>query len=128
MARCSNCGIELLGSMTKCPKCGYDTVSGQIDQKYLDSVEKSREIKPAATQNNQGVVAPYATGGLVAWSIITILLCTIPGIVALVETTAINKCTTVEEQQKKISSAQTWCIVGTVLGVIYLIVTLSRAF
>ena len=66
-------------------------------------------------------VAPIPTGGLMAWSIITLLLCLIPGIVALVKTTGINKSATVEEQQKKYSSARTWCIIGTVLGVLSVI-------
>ncbi len=66
-------------------------------------------------------VPPAATGGLVAWSIITLLLCTIPGIVALVQTVGVNKCITVEEQQKKMSSARTWCIIGTILGILAII-------
>ena len=66
-------------------------------------------------------VEPVATGGLLAWSIVTLLLCTIPGIVALVQTLGINKCTSVEEQQKKMKNAKIWCIVGTVLGVLAVI-------
>lgn len=61
-------------------------------------------------------VEPAATGGLLAWSIVTLLLCLIPGIVALVQTLGINKCATVEEQKKKMDSARLWCIIGTVLG------------
>ena len=68
-----------------------------------------------------------STGGLIAWSIITLLLCTIPGIVALVQTTGINKCMTRAEQQKKMSSAKTWCLVGTILGGLYCLVTLIAA-
>lgn len=62
-------------------------------------------------------VPKYPTGGLMAWSIITLLLSTIPGIVALVQTNKINKSATVEEQQKHISNAKIWCIVGTVIGI-----------
>ena len=43
MARCGNCGLELLGSMKKCPKCGYDLSTGQIDNNYLEKLNKSRE-------------------------------------------------------------------------------------
>lgn len=99
MAYCSNCGSELPGNTAICPNCGYNIFRGQ----------ETREVQP------------YATGGLVAWSIITLLLCLIPGIVALVQTTGINSCTTPELQAQKIRSAKTWCIVGTVLGVIGLI-------
>lgn len=66
-------------------------------------------------------VAPIPTGGLLAWSIVSILLCLIPGIVALVQTIGINKCTTAEEQAKKANSAKIWCIVATVLGVLSII-------
>lgn len=55
MAHCANCGIELLGSMKKCPKCGYNTVTGQIDQQYLDALEKSREKEPFAQANTYDV-------------------------------------------------------------------------
>ena len=70
-------------------------------------------------------VSPIPVGGMIAWSIITIFLCTIPGIVGLVYTLKINKCTTVEEQQKALKTAKTWCIVGTVLGILSVIGTLA---
>lgn len=74
-------------------------------------------------QNNfyNQMPAPYSTGGLLAWSIVSILLCTIPGIVALVNTVNINKAQTYEEQQQKIAAAKRWCIIATVLGVIYIV-------
>ena len=76
--------------------------------------------QPVYTQQpNYGAaqqVTPVSTGGLLAWAIISILLCTIPGIVALVKVLGINNSVTVEEQQKKLSSAKTWCIIATVLG------------
>ena len=71
--------------------------------------------------SEQKSAEPVATGGLVAWAIVTILLCWIPGIVALINALGINKCATAEEQQRKISQTKTWCLVGTVLGVVYLI-------
>ena len=70
-------------------------------------------------------MTPYASGGLIAWSIVCLLLCLIPGIVALVNAIGINKATTVEEQQKKVKTTKTWCIIGTILGVISLIYTLA---
>lgn len=127
MAFCSNCGTELLGSMTKCPKCGYNTITGQIDQQYLDTLEKSREKDSAPVRNTIERVPPYPAGGLIAWAIITLLLCTIPGIVAIVQATGINNCVTVEEQQKKINSTKIWCTVGTVLAVVYLFIALVGA-
>ena len=76
---------------------------------------------PQPGYNTAQSVTPVATGGLLAWAIISILLCTIPGIVALVKVLGINNSATVEEQQQKLSSAKTWCIVATVLGIVGLI-------
>ena len=68
--------------------------------------------------------APRPTGGLIAWAIISILLCTIPGIVALVQALGINSAPTAEAQAQKAASAKTWCIVSTVLGVIVLVINI----
>ena len=70
--------------------------------------------------------AVYPSGGLIGWSIVTLLLCTIPGIVALVYASGINSCSTVIEQEKKIDAAKTWCTVGTILGILALIVVLAK--
>ena len=99
MAYCPKCGAELPSSSTYCTQCGNFT----FDE----------------------TPTPVPTGGMMAWSIITLLLCTIPGIVAIVQTSGINKCATRAEQDKKISSARTWNIVGTVLGLLYLVGTLA---
>ena len=101
MAFCSQCGASIPAEAERCPQCGV-----------------------VAVKNDAPV--QYSTGGMIAWSIVTLLLCTIPGIVALVQTCGINKCATHAEQQKKLSSAKTWNIVGTVLGVLSLIGTLAQ--
>ena len=87
--------------------------------------------QPAYTAPQQPIynavqtVTPVSTGGLLAWAIISILLCTIPGIVALIKVLGINNSATVEEQQKKLSSAKIWCIVATALGVLSLIASFA---
>ena len=55
----------------------------------------------------QPPVPRYSTGGLVAWGIITLLLCTI-----------------VEEQQQAVSNVKTWCTVGTVLGILLYVISI----
>ncbi len=127
MANCPNCGSAVSFNQKFCQNCGaalpevpvektepapYQPVSYPREDSY-----QPQQYQPYYPQP----VAPVSTGGLLAWAIITLFLCTIPGIVAIVKTTGINKATTVEEQQAKISSAKTWCIVGTVLGVLALI-------
>ena len=128
MANCPNCGSIVSYSSKFCQNCGaklpeepveqtdpapYQPVSYPSDNTY--------QQQPRPQYYVPQPVAPIPTGGLMAWAIITLLLCTIPGIVAIVKTTGINKATTVEEQQKRMSSAKTWCIVGTVLGILALI-------
>ena len=89
--------------------------------------QPSQPVQPDYQQQSYGqpgsaqYVPAIPTGGLLAWSIVTLLLCTIPGIVALVQTLGINKCATVEEQQKKMKNAKIWCIVGAVLGILAVI-------
>ncbi len=99
---------------------GYQTGSSQTG--YQQPGGQQTEYQQAGFGTG---VAPMATGGLLAWSIVSILLCLIPGVVALVQTLGINKCATVEEQQKKYSSAKLWCIISTVLGVLSIIGNLA---
>lgn len=100
MDYCPKCGASMPPAAMHCPQCGNALVSDPPIQ--------------------------YSTGGMLAWSIVTLLLCTIPGIVALVQTNGIKKCTTRAEQEKMISSAKTWNIVGTVLGGLFLLATLAN--
>lgn len=37
MGKCPNCGVPLMGSMTECPKCHFDSKIGDIAPKYLES-------------------------------------------------------------------------------------------
>ena len=111
-----------MGPMTKCPKCGYDNLTGRIDPQYRAPLAKSRESQPAAPVNNSPVQR-YPAGGLIAWSIITLLLFSrLCGIVGFCKALGINKCTTAEEQEAKINSAKIWCLVGTVGGVVIMLI------
>ena len=121
MAICEYCGCDTTGSVNYCKYCGAPLPP-------VPAVPEEKPEPPVYTwQNYPNVhsyaqpVAPVSTGGLIAWSIITILLCLIPGIVALVKTLTINKAATVEDQQKRMKSARIWCIVGTVLGVLTMV-------
>ncbi|MBP3914186.1 MAG: zinc-ribbon domain-containing protein [Lachnospiraceae bacterium] len=73
----------------------------------------------------QPPVTPIPTGGIMVWAIITIFLCTIPGVIALIYTLSINKAPTVEVQQKKAKYAKIWCTIGTVIGVLALIANMA---
>ncbi len=141
MAFCPNCGSSLPEGSNHCPNCGAPVTPAPTDQAGGTSYQQQNPFDPAYNQQQNSFDSaynqqpygqlnqPYAretvpmvpTGGLMAWAIITLLLCTIPGIVALVKVNGINKCMTVEEQQQKIKSAKTWCTVGTILGVLAVI-------
>ena len=151
MATCPYCGSEVSFSAKFCTKCGAKLAEVPVEQTApaayqpvslneedtawpgAEPASNQEETVPEAGEpyaqpftvaqpyNQPQTVAPVPTGGLLAWAIITLLLCTIPGIVAIVKTVSINKATTVEEQMKRINSAKTWCIVGTVLGALQLI-------
>lgn len=135
MAVCPYCGSQNDDANAFCSECG-----GPLNIQQEAPAPQPVASQPLTTQpvnsmaNNQNpntyapaqFVSPVPTGGLMAWSIITLLLCTIPGIVALVQTLGINKSVTVEEQQKKMSTARTWCIVGTILGILALIGAMAQ--
>ncbi len=123
--------------MALCPKCGADNAEGtkfcsQCGAPLLTAAEPQLNTpQPAYTppENPYGAAqytppTPRPTGGLIAWAIISILLCTIPGIVALVQALGINSAPTAEAQAQKASSAKTWCIVSTVLGVILIVINI----
>lgn len=51
--KCVNCGTELLGSMKKCPKCGYDSEKGTIDQSNVKQMHQSEEKRSEALTYNK---------------------------------------------------------------------------
>lgn len=115
MSVCVNCGAQLDEDTVFCANCG-----AKVDASPAPQPVQQNYYPPAYTP-----VPQVSTGGFVAWGIITLLLCTIPGIVALCKVGQINKATTVADQEKAISSTKTWCIIGTILGVLSLIGALA---
>lgn len=134
---CSNCGTNCPDNVNNCPNCGAPV--GQPKQPYGQPQQPYGQPQQPYGQQPYGQQPygqqpfgydppiTYSTGGMIAWSIVTLLLCTIPGIVALVQTSGINNCATRAEQEKKLSSAKTWNIVGTCLGGLYLLITIIGA-
>lgn len=122
---CPNCGNNCPDNVNNCPNCGHAFAQQAPQQPQYQAPQQPYGQAPYGYQpfNNDPPIQE-STGGLLAWSIITLLLCTIPGIVALVMTTGINKCATRSEQVKKMSNAKTWCLVGTILGGLYLLLTI----
>ncbi len=63
--KCGNCGIELLGSMKKCPKCGYNVETGKIDREYLAALDESRQKSGSAAVSERmcGCDGMYLSNG-----------------------------------------------------------------
>ena len=120
---CPHCGSQLQNATSFCPNCGAPlnetSNSAPAQPSYQNNYQNNYQpsYQNSYSSFNQPVT-PVPTGGLIAWAVITLLLCTIPGIVALVKASGINSAPNAVEQQKRISSAKTWCTVGTVLGVL----------
>lgn len=120
MKICPYCGEENRDQNIVCSTCGGHLKAGD---NAIQTHENHQSYSSSVYRTSYPVkVAYYPNGGLIFWSIITILLCTIPGVIALVNATSINNCTAVSVQERRISAAQTWNAIGTVLGVIVLIV------
>ena len=129
---CPNCGAANAEGSNFCTYCGskmmlneaaqpvqqsYDYGSAYKPEDYADPIYAYGNqdfAQPPVTAGNKP--EPVKTGWLMAWSIATLLLCTIPGIVAIATTTSINKVASEEDQNKKIRLAKIWCTVGTVIG------------
>lgn len=137
MAVCPYCGSVISFNAKFCQECGAPQAEVPVEQtepatyKPVSFPEEDSTPTPPPQPPQQfnvsQTVPPVSTGGLLAWAIITLFLCLIPGIVAIVKTAGINKAQTVAEQQARMSSARTWCIIGTVLGVLSLIGSLYNS-
>lgn len=102
---CPHCGGQNINDGDTCAYCGY--------------------VFPVARENpvpEEKRMEPYPTGGLLAWSIITLLLCMIPGIVALVKVAGINAGWSREQQEQQARSVKNWCLAGTILGAVPILI------
>ncbi|MBO4418282.1 MAG: hypothetical protein J5789_00420 [Oscillospiraceae bacterium] len=150
MKKCSFCGRNNPDENTRCATCGctLPESANQPESGSAGSYTNPHNVNSQSNGYGQGGYnqyngygqgdynqynsygrnyAPprYPSSGLIAWSIVTLLFCTIPGIVALVYAVGINSSTSSAEQERKISNAKTWCTVGTVLSVLALIYALA---
>ena len=126
---CPYCGTQNEPGFQFCKTCGAKLPASAPQPQYQAPQQPYGQAPYGQAPYGQPSYDPpvqESTGGLIAWAVITLLLCTIPGIVALVQTTGINKCATRTEQEKKLSSARTWNIVGTILGALSLIGSIAQ--
>ncbi|MBO4418280.1 MAG: hypothetical protein J5789_00410 [Oscillospiraceae bacterium] len=121
--------------MKTCPQCGYNNPNvnsncASCGEPLPVSPEYKNVNDPGSAfgQNNGTdrcyfhVSVRFKSGGLIAWAILTMLLCVIPGVIALVFAVEINNSYTYDEQYRKLSLAKGWCAAGTILGLFGLMV------
>ena len=133
MAICSYCGYEMMGAADKCPNCGAPWEPEQVQNTFETGAQQGGSGNSLSGGGNQNPAAHpavpsvphYPTGGLMAWAVITLLLSTIPGILAIINVANINKALTEEDQQKKIRMAKIWCGIGTAIGILFIIARMS---
>ena len=98
---------------------------GQYSQSSYSNPPNYSQARPAESAMpswaRSAAPEPYNTTGLWIWSVLCVFMLLIPGVIAISNTSKINKCDTAEEQQKHIRAARIACIVGTVLGILIII-------
>ena len=122
MALCPKCGADNPGVSKYCSNCGAP-LSAPAASTYNPNPYRYTPSERSSNSNYQAPL-PLETGGIIVWSIISILLCMIPGIVALVYAVGINSAPTAAIQQEKLSNARLWCTISTFLGVIAIVISL----
>lgn len=121
---CPYCDQQIADTAKFCPNCGAAVARNrQPDNNWTTYEQPAYQQQFYQNRRPENV----SIGGLIAWSVITLLLCTIPGIVALIYTCGINSCETVEQQNKKIAAAKGWCLAGTILGGLSFLGTIAAA-
>lgn len=142
MKYCANCGKEIEDSAAVCSACGA-VQPGQPQsaapqqspyQQQLSQQPPFQQQPPYQPLNQQPGYNPYgapvqptpsATGYLV-WSIIVTLFCSIFGILGIVfSAMAMSKTAAYESVVHNIKLAKIFCIIGTVLGVLIIIIYIA---
>jgi uncharacterized membrane protein YvbJ len=146
MRYCNNCGEKIADDAKFCPSCGtkFAEQSEQPKQEtYQPPVQDGTQQPPVQDQTQQPNAGynPYdqlnnnyyqqtqadkpsgkINTGLLVWSIInTVLCCQILGIIALIMTITANSTSTAQEENKKLGTAKTLNLIGTIGGVIIVV-------
>ena len=115
MAYCSNCGVKLEDNAKFCLSCGTPTEQTE----NTETVAPSFEDTTPAPAKASGVL----NVGQLVWSIINLIACCMPlGIAGLLMTIFAKDAPSAEEEAKKLKTAKTCNLIGTIGGAVYFIV------
>ncbi len=151
MAFCKNCGLELDEGTGFCPNCGTKQAPATAQNDTAAQNDAQAQNNTNSDQNfgtvNEGAapqpgfdpnsfsapIPPKASGVLnvaqLVWAIINLLCCCTPlGIAALILTVMAKDAPTAEEEAKKLKTAKTCNIIGTVGGVVIEILVFVLTF
>lgn len=115
MAFCSNCGKQLDENAKFCLACG--TPTEQIENPTENTAPVEEEAPAPAKAS--GVL----NMGMLVWAIINLISCCTPlGIAGLILTILAKDAPSAEEEAKKIKTAKTCNLIGTIGGAVYIVV------
>jgi len=111
MAFCSNCGKQLEENAKFCPACGAKTeTSGETAEIPVEQASATETPAPAKAS---GKLDPQ----MLIYSIInTVMLCLPLGIASLILTILAKDAPSAEEEAKKLKTAKTCNIIGTLIA------------
>jgi len=124
MAYCSNCGYQLEENAKFCPACGTKT---ETSAETLAEEAPVTEI-PTPVESTIETPAPAKASGvlnmpMLIWAIINLIACCMPlGIAGLVLTIMAKDAPSETEEAKKLKTAKTCNIIGSIGGVIYILI------
>ena len=115
MAYCSNCGTKLEENAKFCLACG--TPTEQTENSTTINTAPVEEATPAPAKAS-GVL----NMGMLIWAIINLISCCTPlGIAGLVLTILAKDAPSAEEEAKKLKTAKTCNLIGTIGGAVYIL-------
>lgn len=141
MAFCPQCGANVPDGTPVCPQCGLQLTTQQPQyqqpQQSVPPVQQAPQGTPYQQVPQEGYQmppqAPYGAPmgtppsgqtntGMLVWSIITIFFCTILGVIALIMTVTAKNELTGEGEQKKLKTAKTLNLIGTIGGGLFVVI------
>jgi len=121
MAYCSNCGTKLDENAKFCLACGTPTEQTE----NTETVAPSFEDTTPAPAKASGVL----NVGQLVWSIINLIACCMPlGIAGLLMTIFAKDAPSAEEEAKKLKTAKTCNLIGTIGGAVWFILCFIIGF